>query len=85
VIFDSTVVPGDARPVYMSAVAEELTGAEVDEGMAIFAAVSEAQALSVWTRENVQPPARHRLYRATASEHFLLRDDRDERVPVSLA
>jgi hypothetical protein len=84
VIFDSTVVPGSAAPVYMSAVAEELTGSELEEGMGIFAQVSEAQGLSVWTLAHVQPPARHRLYRATASEHFVLADDRDERVPVNL-
>ena len=85
VIFDLTVVPGDAAPVYMSAVAKQVTGAELEEGMPIFAQVAEAQGLSVWGLEKVQPPALHRLYRATASEHFLLRDDRDVRVPVSLA
>ena len=84
VIFDSTVVPGHAAPVYMSAVAEEVPGDQLDEGLAVFARGSEAQGLRVWTREDVQPPARHRLYRATASEHFLLRDDRDVRVPVTL-
>ena len=84
VIFDSTVAVGSAQPVYMSAVAEELTGSELDEGIGIFARGSEAQGLRIWTREDVQPPARHRLYRATASEHFLLGQDRDERVPVSL-
>jgi Pyridoxamine 5'-phosphate oxidase len=84
VIFDSTVVPGDAAPVYMSAVAEQLTGTELEEGLGVFARVSEAQGLSVWGLENVVPPARHRLYRATASEHFLLRDDRDERLAVRL-
>ena len=83
VIFDSTVVPGDAAPVYMSAVAEEVTGSELDERLGIFGQVSEAQGLRVWTHDDVQPPALHRLYRATASEHFLLRDDRDERVPVT--
>ena len=85
VIFDSTVVPGDAAPVYMSAVAEQLTGSELEEGMGIFDQVSEEHGLSVWGLEKVQPPARHRPYRATASEHFLLRHDRDERLPVSLA
>jgi pyridoxine/pyridoxamine 5'-phosphate oxidase len=85
VIFDSTVVPGDAAPVYMSAVAEQVPDSELEEGMAIFAQVSEAQGLSVWGLADVQPPALHRLYRTTASEHFLLRDDRDVRVPVSLA
>ena len=85
VIFDSTVVPGDAAPVYMSAFAEEVTDSELEEGMDIFARVCKAQGLSVWGLADVQPPALHRLYRATASEHFLLRDDRDVRVPVSLA
>jgi hypothetical protein len=31
----------------------------------------------------VRPPARHRLYRATASEHFVL-GPQDQRTPVSL-
>ena len=85
VIFDSTVVPGHAAPVYMSAVAERVTGGELAQGMAVFARACEAQGLPVWGLEDVEPPARHRLYRATAFEHFLLRDDRDVRVPVSLA
>jgi uncharacterized protein YhbP (UPF0306 family) len=85
VIFDSTVVPGGAAPVYMSAVAEQVADSELEEGMDIFARVSAAQDLSVWGLADVRPPALHRLYRATASEHFLLRDDRDVRVPVSLA
>ena len=85
VIFDSTVVPGGAQPVYLSAVAEEVPDAELDEGLAVFAQGSEAQGLRVWTREDVTSPARHRLYRALASEHFILRDDRDERVPVTLS
>jgi hypothetical protein len=84
VIFDSTVAVGDAQPVYMSAVGEELTGSEAEEGLAIFSHVCEAQGLSVWTREDVQPPARHRIYRAVASEHFVLGRDRDERLPVDL-
>jgi pyridoxine/pyridoxamine 5'-phosphate oxidase len=84
VIFHSTVAVGGAAPVYMSAVAEEVAGPELDDGLAVFAQRSEAQGLRVWTHDDVQPPARHRLYRATATEHFLLRDDRDVRVPVSL-
>jgi hypothetical protein len=31
----------------------------------------------------VRPPARHRLCRATASEHFVLSSG-DERIPVSM-
>jgi nitroimidazol reductase NimA-like FMN-containing flavoprotein (pyridoxamine 5'-phosphate oxidase superfamily) len=82
VIFDSHQ-PGGWHAVYMSAVAEELAGADIDEGIEIFSRRSEAQNLRAWTREDVRPPARHRLYRATPSEHFLL-DPHDQRLPVSL-
>ena len=84
VIFDSTVAPGSGAGVYMSATAEELTGDEIEAGLRVFARGSEAAGLRVWTRENVVPPARHRIYRAVASEHFIL-GERDERVPVSPA
>ena len=83
VIFDSQVPGGAGQAVYMSAVAQEVAGAEIDEGIEIFSRTSEAQGLPVWTREQVREPARHRLYRATASEHFVL-SPRDERIPVSL-
>src|SRR5262245_39899362 len=36
VIFDSTVRPYHGRGVYMSAVAEELSGAGLDEGLAVY-------------------------------------------------
>lgn len=79
VIFDSHLA-GGSEALYMSAVAEEL--AEVDDAIAIFSRRSEAQGLPAWTRENLIPPARHRMYRATASEHFVL-DGLDRRLPVS--
>jgi hypothetical protein len=68
VIFDSHSA-GDWRAMYMSAVGEELGGDDVDEGIDIFSRWSKEQGLRVWTRDEVLPPARHRLYRATASEH----------------
>jgi hypothetical protein len=80
VIFDSHQ-PGGGHAVHMSAVAEELV--DVDEAIEIFSRRSEAQGLRSWTREEVRPPARHRLYRATASEHFVL-GPQDQRVTVSL-
>jgi nitroimidazol reductase NimA-like FMN-containing flavoprotein (pyridoxamine 5'-phosphate oxidase superfamily) len=82
VIFDSHR-PGGWHAVYMSAVAEELAGVDVDEGIEVFSRGSEAQGMRAWTREDVRSPARHRLYRATASEHFVL-DPRDQRLPVSV-
>jgi nitroimidazol reductase NimA-like FMN-containing flavoprotein (pyridoxamine 5'-phosphate oxidase superfamily) len=82
VIFDSHQ-PGGWHAVYMSAVAEELVGVDVDEGIEIFSRRSEAQEMRAWTPEDVRPPARHRLYRATAFQLFVL-DPQDTRLPVSL-
>jgi nitroimidazol reductase NimA-like FMN-containing flavoprotein (pyridoxamine 5'-phosphate oxidase superfamily) len=82
VIFDSHE-PGGWNAVYMSAVAERLAGADVDEGIEIFSERGEAQGLRRWKPEDVLPPARHRLYRAIASEQFVL-DEHDERLPVNL-
>jgi nitroimidazol reductase NimA-like FMN-containing flavoprotein (pyridoxamine 5'-phosphate oxidase superfamily) len=80
VIFDSHR-SGGWTALYMSAVAEELT--DVDGGIEVFSRRSEAQGMRAWTREDVVPPARHRLYRATASEQFVL-DPHDQRLPVSM-
>jgi nitroimidazol reductase NimA-like FMN-containing flavoprotein (pyridoxamine 5'-phosphate oxidase superfamily) len=81
VIFDSHEA-GGWKALYLSAVAEELE--DVDEGIEIFSRRSREQGLPEWTRDDVIAPARHRLYRATASEHFVL-DPRDQRIPVTLA
>jgi nitroimidazol reductase NimA-like FMN-containing flavoprotein (pyridoxamine 5'-phosphate oxidase superfamily) len=78
VIFDSHRA-GGWNALYMTAVAEELV--DVGEGIDVFSRRSEEQGLRAWTREDVLPPARHRLYRATASEHFVL-DPHDQRLPV---
>jgi nitroimidazol reductase NimA-like FMN-containing flavoprotein (pyridoxamine 5'-phosphate oxidase superfamily) len=80
VIFDSHRA-GGWNALYMVAVAEELT--EVDEEIQIFSRHGEAQGLRAWTREDVLPPARHRLYRAKVSEHVVL-DEHDQRLPVRL-
>jgi nitroimidazol reductase NimA-like FMN-containing flavoprotein (pyridoxamine 5'-phosphate oxidase superfamily) len=83
VIFDSHH-PGTERSVYMSAVAEEIAGDAVEAGIELYSRRSQEQGLPAWTRADVTGPARHRLYRAVASEHFVL-DSGDERTPVSLA
>jgi nitroimidazol reductase NimA-like FMN-containing flavoprotein (pyridoxamine 5'-phosphate oxidase superfamily) len=80
VIFDSHRV-GEWNALYMSAIGEEV--ADVDEGIEIYSERSKEQGLPVWSREAVLPPARHRLYRATASEQFVL-DPHDQRISVSL-
>jgi pyridoxine/pyridoxamine 5'-phosphate oxidase len=83
VIFDSQVPGGTGQGVYLSAVAQEVAGGELGKGIDIFSCRSEAQGLPAWTSEDVRPPARRRLYRATASEHFVLGAG-DERIPVSV-
>jgi hypothetical protein len=67
----------------MSAVAEELMGDDIERGIAVFSRRSEARGAGEWNLEDVRPPARLRLYRATASEHFVL-DPQDRRMPVEL-
>ena len=78
VIFDSHKT-GGWNAVYLSAVAEEV--GNPDEGIDVFSARSEEQGFGPWTRDRVVAPARHRLYRATVTEAFVL-DAHDERIPV---
>jgi hypothetical protein len=84
VIFDSRAPVNTGQGVYMSAVAEEVTGADLDRGIGIFSRRSEAHGAGEWTREDVRPPAHHRLYRASASEHSML-GPQDQRTRVSVA
>jgi hypothetical protein len=72
VIFDSQAPIGTAQAVYMSGVAEEVTGAAVVRGIDIFSRGSRARGAGEWTAERVQAPAHLRLYRATASQQFAL-------------
>jgi nitroimidazol reductase NimA-like FMN-containing flavoprotein (pyridoxamine 5'-phosphate oxidase superfamily) len=78
VIFDSHEA-GGWKAVYLSATAEQLD--DLDEGIAIFSQRSVERGLSAWTPDSVREPSKHRLYRATATEHFVL-DPHDERIPV---
>jgi pyridoxine/pyridoxamine 5'-phosphate oxidase len=82
VIFDSRQKPGTGEGLYLSARAEQLPEHELDRGLAVFSGVSQAQGEPAWERSDVLPPARHRLYHATAIEHFVL-SSRDERLPVA--
>jgi hypothetical protein len=83
VVFDSAVPIGQGQGVYMPAVAGELAGGEAERGIEVFSRRSRAHGGVAWSVDDVRPPARHRLYRATATEHFVL-DERDERVRVEL-
>ena len=84
VIFDSQVPIGTGQGVYMSAIAEELTGADLDQGIEIFSRSSLAHGGHEWKLEDVGVSTLYRLYRATASEHWV-RDPitrPDHRTPV---
>jgi hypothetical protein len=87
VVFDSQVPIGTGQGVYMSAVAEELQGDDLDRGIDVFSRRSEEHGgQREWKTEDVRPPAPYRLYRATASEHSVLDKDGspDHRTPVTL-
>ena len=86
VIFDSQAVIGTGQGVYMSAIAEELTGANLERGIEIFSRSSLAHAGHEWKLEDVGESTLYRLYRATASEYWV-RDPvghPDHRTPVTV-
>lgn len=72
VIFDSQAPIGAGQAVYLSAAAEELDGADLERGIEIFSRRSLLHGAAEWTADAVRPPAIHRLYRATVSEHWIL-------------
>jgi hypothetical protein len=76
VIFDSQAPVGEGQGVYMSAVAEQLTGAGLERGIETFSRVSVSHGAKPWTIEDVQEPASLRLYRARVSEHWVLDPER---------
>ncbi len=81
VIFDSQQRPGTGEAVYISAQGEQVPEPDLDRCLDIYSTVSRRRGLAAWSRSDVQPPARLRLYHATADEHFLLSSG-DERLPV---
>lgn len=83
VIFDSSAPIGTGQAVYMSAVARELPDDETAEGLAVFSRSSQLHGGNEWTAKDIQPPAELRLYRATATEHYIL-GEHDLRVRVTL-
>jgi nitroimidazol reductase NimA-like FMN-containing flavoprotein (pyridoxamine 5'-phosphate oxidase superfamily) len=82
VVFDSHAPISTGGGMYMSAIAEEVTGDERETGMAVFSARSLVHGGEEWGVDHVEAPSHLRLYRATASEHWVL-DERDRRQPVS--
>jgi nitroimidazol reductase NimA-like FMN-containing flavoprotein (pyridoxamine 5'-phosphate oxidase superfamily) len=86
VIFDSQAPIGTGQGVYMSAVAKALSGVELDRGIDIYSRSSLAHGGREWKPEDVRAPAVYRLYRAIASEHWVLDPGShpDHRTPVRM-
>jgi hypothetical protein len=84
VVFDSRVAVGEGQGVYMSAVAQDLTGADLERGTEIFSRVSESHGAKPWALDDVRPPKPYRLDRARVSEHRVLDPEShpDQRTPV---
>jgi hypothetical protein len=82
VIFDSTVAPYHGRAVYAVAEAVELSGRDIDRALEAYPRADGGGATSL-TREDVTGPAQYRLYRATASEMWVL-CPREPRQPCPL-
>lgn len=82
VIFDSRAPIDTGQGVYMAALAELVAEADVARGMRVFSLRSQAQGGSEWGEADVRPPARLRLYRATAAEHWMLAPGDSSRIRV---
>jgi nitroimidazol reductase NimA-like FMN-containing flavoprotein (pyridoxamine 5'-phosphate oxidase superfamily) len=80
-IFDSRQAPGTGQGVYLSAMAAPVPEDDLDHALSVFSEASQRAGAGSWNRQDVRPPARLRLYRATAVDRFVL-SSRDERVPV---
>jgi hypothetical protein len=82
VVFDSNAPVGTGQAVYMAATARELAGNEAAEGIEVFSRRSVAHGARPWTAADVEPGAELRLYRAVATEQFILGEG-DRRIPVT--
>jgi nitroimidazol reductase NimA-like FMN-containing flavoprotein (pyridoxamine 5'-phosphate oxidase superfamily) len=74
-IYDSQQPPLTGLGVYVAATAVQVPESELDAGLEVFSEVSRQAGMASWERSSVLPPAKHRLYRATATELFVLASD----------
>jgi len=82
VVFDSTVRPYHGRAVYASGAAREVPDADLDRALEIYPGSSDGS-IRQFTREEVADPEPYRLYRATASDLWVL-CPREPRQPCPL-
>ncbi len=71
VVFDSQQPAYTGEAVYMTAVAEELSGEDIARGLEVYPGPAERGGAQLEPAE-VQAPSQYRLYRARVSEHSML-------------
>ena len=81
VVFDSSVAPYHGRAVYAVGWARELSGSDLDRGLEIYPGPSHRGGEPI-TRDDVTELSPYRLYRATASDLWVL-CPREPRQPCS--
>jgi nitroimidazol reductase NimA-like FMN-containing flavoprotein (pyridoxamine 5'-phosphate oxidase superfamily) len=86
VVFDSTVQPNSGQAVYLVATAAQVPASDLDRELAVFSRVAVRRGLAEWNIDRVSGNARLRLYRATATEHYILDPNAptDTRIPITL-
>lgn len=81
-VFDSTTPVGSATAVYVDAVATMVdSGDALAATLAIFNDRADASGLASWTTDQVTGDAPFRLYRAVASQVWVI-DEHENRIPV---
>jgi hypothetical protein len=70
-VFDSSVLPYQGRAVYAVATASELEGDELDRGLRVYPRPDDRNAIAI-TRDDVTGSSPYRLYRATATDVWVL-------------
>ena len=74
---------GAAEALYLEAMAAEVSSRDLGEAIATYSTRSQSHGAGAWVPADVLPPARVRLYRATAESQFVLGPG-DERLPVQV-
>jgi hypothetical protein len=83
VVFDSHAPISTGQAVYMSADAGLVPLGELERCVDVFSRACQARGGAPWSVDDLGAGSRRRLFRASASEHWIL-DDHDRRIPVPL-
>lgn len=85
VVFDSTVQPLTGQAVWLAGTATQVPPEDLERGLAVFSQASVRDGLAEWGQERVTGDAPLRLYRATATEHYILDPDAPSDVRIAVA